>query len=174
MPHTTIRFTVRRKGGVLAGQTIEHEVPKFDWQSFKNLPNAEEFVKKAYFAAAQKLVREIHEGKNGTGEHHLQSMEALIARSLKFARVEIEEWCENRDWGNAGFVDEAERKIAFLKENLPLLSSNDAAFPEHLRKRAAEIVASIANIQTDPIANFLWVKLIQKPKKDEFFDLLGL
>jgi hypothetical protein len=71
MPLTSIRFTVRNKGGKLGGQTLQHDVAEFNWQQFKNTSNAEAFVKKAYIAAAQKLVRDIHEGKNQTEVHHL-------------------------------------------------------------------------------------------------------
>ena len=64
MPDKMIRFRIRNRGGDFAGQTIEHKVPDFDWGLFKNTPNAEAFVKKAYFAAAQKLVRDLKEEKN--------------------------------------------------------------------------------------------------------------
>ena len=83
MSLTPIRFTVRKKGGVLSGKPIEHQVAEFDWGMFKNTPNAETFVRKAYYAAAQKLVRELYEGKSQTEEHHLKSMESLIARGCK-------------------------------------------------------------------------------------------
>jgi hypothetical protein len=168
MAMTSIRFTVRRKGGALGGQTLEHPVPEFEWHTFKNLPNSETFVKKAYLAAVQKLVREIHEAKNGTEEHHLQSMESLIARSIKFTREEIEDWCESRDWSNAKFSSDPAKAIAFLKENLPLVSANEEAFPQKHRSRAAELVASMADLKADPVADYLWVKLTQEPKQYDF------
>ena len=101
-------------------------------------------------------------------------MEALVARSIKFTREEIGEWCDSRDWEKAGFTEEAEKKVAFLKEKLPNLSSNEEGFPEKSRTRAAEIVASIADKDSDPVADFLWVKLTQEPKKDDFYEFLGL
>ena len=52
MALTTIRFTVRKKGGALAGQTLEQKIAEFDWEGFKNTPNAEAFAKKAYYVAA--------------------------------------------------------------------------------------------------------------------------
>lgn len=172
MTLTTIRFTVRKKGGKLSGQTLEHQVAEFDWQTFKNTPNAEVFVKKAYYAAAQKLVREIHEGNMQTGGHHLQSMESLIARSLKFTRDEIAEWCDSRDWGCAKFKVEPEKGIAVLKELLPGLSSSEFRFPKEIRSRAAEIVAEVADIKADPVANYLFVKLTQDQKEDSLADRL--
>jgi hypothetical protein len=172
MPFTPIRFTVRRKGGALGGQTLEHQVAEFDWPAFKNTPNAEAFVKKAYFAAAQKLIRELHEGKSQTEEHHLQTMESLVARSLKFTREEIEEWCESRDWSTAKFTVEPSKAVRLLKEHLPNLSSSEATFPEHLRQRAAEVVAEVADSKSDPVADYLFVKLSQEQKKDTSFDLL--
>ncbi len=167
MSLTPIRFTVRKKGGALSGQPIEHQVAEFDWGVFKNTPNAEGFVRKAYYAAAQKLVRELYERKNQTEEHHLQSMESLIARSLKFTREEIEEWCECRDWTRAKFKTDAEKAICRLKEHLPGLSSSEYAFPNNLRTRAAEIVAEVADSKSDPVADYLFVKLSQEQKYND-------
>ncbi|WP_292936335.1 hypothetical protein [Noviherbaspirillum sp.] len=172
MTTTNIRFTVRRKGGRLGGQTLEHAVPEFDWTTFKNLPNADAFVKKAYFSAAQKIVRELHEGKNGTELHHLQSVENLMARSLKFTREEIEDWCESREWAKAAFQVESDKAINFLKQNLPLLSTNESAFPGKLRARAAEIVAEVADVKADPVADYLFVKLTQEQTKDDLLLIL--
>ncbi|TRZ64969.1 MAG: hypothetical protein D4S02_09945 [Rhodocyclaceae bacterium] len=173
MSLTPIRFTVRKKGGALSGQPIEHLVAEFDWVMFKNTPNAEGFVRKAYYAAAQKLVRELHERKNQTEEHHLQSMENLIARSLKFTREEIEEWCECRDWSRAKFKDDVDAKKAIgrLKEHLPGMSSSEYAFPDKLRIRAAEIVAEVADSKSDPVADYLFVKLSQEQTSDDLIDL---
>lgn len=173
MTMTTIRFTVRRKGGVLSGQTIEHSVPEFEWHTFKNLPNAEAFVKKAYFAAAQKCAREINEGSNGTDTHHLQSMDSLIARSIRFTREEIEDWCESRDWSKIKFGIEPAKAISYLKTNLPQLAVSESVFPQQLRSRAAELVASVADSKADPVADYLWVKLTQESKLDDWVELLG-
>lgn len=172
MSINSIRFTVRKRGGRLGGQTIEQAVAAFDWAAFKNTANAEAFAKKAYYAAAQKLARELAEGKNQTEAHHLQTMESLIARSLKFTKEEINEWCEIRDWDRAKFTTEREKGIRFLKENLPSLSSSEFAFPERLRKRAAEIVAEVADSSADPIADYLFVKLSQEQQKSSILDLL--
>lgn len=162
MTLTSISFTVRNKGGKLAGQTLTHSVAEFDWSAFKNTPNAEAFVKKAYYAAAQKLVRELHEGKNQTEEHHLQTMESMIARSLKFTRDEIVEWLDSRDWSRVKFSGDPEKGIAFLKAHLPGLSSSEFLFPENSRSRAAEIVAEVADSNADPVADSLFSKLTQK------------
>ena len=167
MALSPVRFTVRKKCGSLGGQTLEGQVAEFNWELFKNTPNAAEFVRKAYFAAAQKLIRDIHENKNQTEEHHLQSIESLIARSLKFTKEEIEEWCESRDWARAKFSVEPEKGVRLLKEHLPGLSSSDYSFPEKLRTRAAEIVAEVADSKADPVADFLFVKLSQQKSIDE-------
>jgi hypothetical protein len=175
MDNKQIRFTVRNKGGKLGGQTIEHKVPGFDWVSFRKMPNAEAFVKKAYFAAAHKICREIYEGINGTDEHHLQSVDSLIARSINLTQKEIKDWLDSRDWTHAKFNINKEKAIDFLEKNLPLLANNESAFPEKLRERAAEIVAEIAEIadyEADPIADYLWVKLTQESANDELLSLL--
>lgn len=173
MELTPIRFKVRNKGGALGGQTIEHLVATFDWEAFKNVPNAMAFVRKTYHAAAQKLVRDLHERKNQTEEHHVQSMESLIARSLKFTREEIKEWCECRDWSRVKFKVGVvpDKAIGRLKEHLPGLSSSEYAFPEKLRNGAAEIVAEVADSESDPIADYLFVKLTQEHKSDDYSDV---
>lgn len=171
MPLITVRFTVRKKGGTLGGQTLEGQVEEFDWDVFKNTPNAQEFVKKAYYSSAQKLIRDIYEKKNQTEIHHLQHMESLIARSLKFTKEEIEEWCESRDWSRANFAVDSEKGIRLLKENLPGLSSSEYSFPDKLRTRAAEIVAAVADSKADPVADFLFVKLSQQ-KNEENISLI--
>ena len=168
MKSTLIRFRIRNRGGAFGGQTFEHKVPEFDWALFKNTPNAEAFTRKAYFAAAQKIVRDLIEEKATTEEHHLNSMEALVARSLKFTRQEIQEWCESRDWAKAQFTTDPEKAINTLKSNLPGLSSDEFAFPVKLRTRAAEIVAEVADSKSDPIADYLFVKLAQERPAFDF------
>lgn len=38
----------------------ERKVPDFDWEAFRgNMPNAEAFARKSYFAAMQRFIREI-------------------------------------------------------------------------------------------------------------------
>ena len=163
MSLTSIRFKIRNRGGAFGGQSFEYRVPAFDWNVFKNTPNAEAFVKKAYFAAAQKLVRDLVEEKISTEEHHLESMEALVARSLKFTRQEIQDWCESRDWSVARFNVNPEAAIKTLKTHLPNLSSDEYAFPLKLRTRAAELVAEVADQNADPVADYLFVKLAYVP-----------
>jgi hypothetical protein len=156
-----ISFTIRRRGGEFAGQKYEYRVAAFDWELFKNAPNAEAFAKKAYYAAAQKLVRDMVEEKPSTDEHHLISMENLMARMLKFTKQEIIDWCDSREWSLAKFSIDSEQGIKIMKDNLPKLSSAEFAFPSKQRARAAEIVAEVANKDSDPIANYLFVKLTQ-------------
>lgn len=162
MPLSPIRFRVRRRGGEFGGQMLEYNVATFDWELFKNTPNAEAFVRKAYYAAAHKLVRDLAGEMNSTRQHHVLSMENLIARSLKFTRQEIMDWCESRDWSMANFTIEAEDGVRIMKDNLPKLSSDEFAFPSQLRQRAAEIVAEVSDRETDPVANYLFVKLTQE------------
>ncbi len=162
MPLTPIRFTVRRRGGEFGGQTLEYSVAAFDWELFKNTANAEAFVRKAYYAAAQKLVRDLVEEKTPTAPHHLMSMENLVARSLRFTHQEIAEWCEARDWSNATFTIDFDKAVRFMKDNLPNLASAEFSFPSKLRERAAEVVAEVADRESDPVANFLFIKLTQQ------------
>lgn len=51
------------------------------------------------------------------------------------------------------------------------MSSSEYAFPDHLRIRAAEIVAEIADSKSDPVADYLFVKLSQEQNSDDLIDL---
>ena len=79
---TVVTFRVRDKGGPSGGKTISQSVPEFEFANFIKTPNAEEFVKKAYYAGVKKIMREVEERKNGTTVSDLQSAEAIVARSL--------------------------------------------------------------------------------------------
>ena len=165
MPKILKKFNFRKskENGELSGKEIEHEVPEFDWESFKNIPNARLFVERAYNSALQKLVRDIHLVQNGTREAHIQSLESVIARSVKVTKTEIEEWCEKRDWDDSDIKDK-ERSKQILFNILPKFSSNDYIVSnDSNRKLLAEIVASVSDPKTDPIAEYLWVKLTQDP-----------
>ena len=77
------RFRNTKENGDLAGATQSMDVPSFDWELFKNLPNAELFVRRAYKSLLQKLVRDLKLGyKNGTSAKDFLSLEAVITRSF--------------------------------------------------------------------------------------------
>ena len=94
-------FRKSKENAELAGTIQQHEVPEFNWEEFKNLPNAKLFVERCFNSFSQKLVRDVLLEKNGTAEHHLQSIESVIARSIRFTKQEILDWCMTRDWENA-------------------------------------------------------------------------
>ena len=167
MAMTPIQFTIRRRGGEFAGHTYKYRVAAFDWDLFKKTANAEAFAKKAYYAAAQKLVRDMVEGKPTTDEHHLISIENLIARTLKFTKQEVIDWCNSREWSSAKFDIESEKGVKIMTDNLPNLISEEFSFPSKHRDRAAQIVAEVADKDSDPIANYLFVKLTQPEPEDE-------
>jgi len=103
-----VSFIVRDKGGPAGGKHLQGDAPDFEWERFKNTGNAEEFVKKAYFAAVKKIIRDLDQNKAPTVATDLSSMEAVIARSLFFTKEEIGEWIRTRDWSKAtGFKDTA-------------------------------------------------------------------
>ena len=79
---------------------VERDVPDFDWEAFRgNMLNAEAFARKSYFAAVQRIIREIDEGKNQTSEAHLASMEAVLGRSLFYTQQEIGRWFDRQPPG---------------------------------------------------------------------------
>lgn len=160
---TMVRFVV--KGGKLKGQTLEREMPDFDFQEFINVPNADIFVRKAYFSYVKQLMRESEEDINGTQNEHLQSLESIIARSMVIPKNDMDDWLNSRDWGKAGFKD-PEKAISQVQELCHALrmrrDSKLAEYPEELRNRLADKLAGIADVPQDSIADFLFSKLTQQ------------
>lgn len=88
MTSETLRHRVTDKGGKLGGQEIEYNIPMFDIDAFMRTPNAGEFVKKAYHAAALKIAREIKGRKSGSVSADLESFEMIIARSVHYTKAD--------------------------------------------------------------------------------------
>ena len=155
----TVTFRVRDKGGPSGGKTLSHGMPAFALDDFLRAPNAEEFIKKAYFAAAKKLVRDIEERKNGTVASDLDSHEAVIARSLSFTKDDIKDWVRTRDWSRAQGVKNIEGLIPQIEKLLPDLANRRNHFtPEVAAKLADKVVAAVADYE-DPVAEFLFTTL---------------
>jgi len=167
----SVSFLVRDKGGASAGSTISVDAPEFNWEDFKNTPNAEEFAKKAYFAAVKKIAREINERKNGTTKSDLSSVEAVIARSLSFTQDEIRKWFETRDWTKANQVRDIATVLPKIEKSLLILASRQNPFSaEASEKIAYKIIASVADDQ-DPIADFLFTILTTSRSDEELLSL---
>lgn len=164
-------FRKTKENGGIGGTTQSCLVPEFDWNEFKNLPNAELFARRAYNSVVQKLVRDILLSKNGTTEQHLQSIESVLARTFTFTRKEIEEWCISRDWESTTLRN-PEKAIQILTEKLPDFATDDNAITDEAsRNRIAEIIADVADRKSDDIAEYLWVKLTQKTYQTELLSL---
>ena len=156
------RFRNTKENGDLAGATQSMDVPSFDWELFKNLPNAELFVRRAYKSLLQKLVRDLKLGyKNGTSAKELLSLEAVITRSFHFKKTDIARWCEERDW-NSLDLKSPETIVPTLKKLLPKYAyRDDVITDEEQRRKVAQLVAGISDRKKDDIAEYLWVKLTQ-------------
>ena len=155
----SIAFRVRDKGGLSGGKTLSRDIPAFDLEKFMATPNAGEFVKKAYFAAVKKLIREIKELKNGSVASNLESFETIVARSLVFTKDEIVEWIETRDWTRATQVKDMEKLLPDIKKYLPTLATRNHPFTQEKAKALADkVIAAVAD-NPDPIADFLFTTL---------------
>ena len=154
-----ISFRVKDKGGPSGGKLLSRLVPAFDWESFKNTPNAEAFVKKAYFAAVRDIIREVEEQRNVSVESDLHTAETVIARALSFTREEIKDWIKTRDWSKASQVQNVAEYLPFIEKNLPDLASHRNNFNEKdSAKLADKIIAAVAD-DPDPIADFMFTIL---------------
>lgn len=158
-----VRFVV--KGGKLKGQTLEREVPDFDFKEFINVPNVENFVRKAYFSYMRQLMRESQEGINGTQDEHLQSLESIIARSMVISKQDMDDWLESRDWDKADFIDSGKAipQVKELCHNFRM--GHDyvlTQYSEELKNRLANKLAGIADAPQDSIADFIFSKLTQE------------
>lgn len=167
-----VSFRVRDKGGPSGGKLLSREAPAFDWESFKNTPNAEEFVKKIYFAAVKKIIREIEEHRNGSVESDLGSTETVIARALSFTQDEIKDWIKTRDWSKASQVRDIAKVLPQIEKDLPELASRRNPFSAEVSAKIADkIIAAVADVP-DPIAEFLFTTLTTQRSSDE--ELLSL
>ncbi len=161
-----VSFRVKDKGGPSGGKSLSQEAPAFDWESFKHTPNAEEFVRKAYFAAVKKIIREIEDQKNGSVPSNLESTETVIARALSFTRAEIKEWIKTRDWSKASQVPDINKFLPEIEKYLPELASRRNRFSlEVSAKIADKIIAAVAD-SPDPIAEFLFTTLTTQRTTD--------
>lgn len=168
-----VTFRIRDKGGPSGGKTVSHDVPDFDLEGFMRTPNAEEFVKKAYFAVIKKIIREIEEKKNGSVTADLASTEAVIARSLSFTKEEISEWIKTRDWTRADQVKDTSKLLPVIKERLPDLAARKNPFSAEVSAKLADkVIAAVADAQ-DAIADFLFTALTtpRNPEEDDLFSL---
>lgn len=155
----TISFRVKDKGGPSAGHTLSMSAPTFDWEGFKRTPNAEAFVKKAYFAAVKKIMREVEESKNGTLESDLDSFEAIIARALSFTKDDIRDWIKTRDWSKANQVPDISKVLPEIEKHLPDLATRQNPFSAEVSAKIADkIIAPVAD-NPDPVADFLFTML---------------
>lgn len=155
----TISFRIRDKGGPSGGKTVSHDAPSFQLEQFMASPNAAEFVKKAYFAAVKKIIREIEERKNGSASSDLNAFESVIARSLTFTKDEISDWIKTREWQRANQVKDLERLLPEIEKYLPTLTSRKHPFSDEVaNKLAYKVIAAVAD-NPDPIADYMFTVL---------------
>ncbi|MBF0128362.1 MAG: hypothetical protein HQL33_00045 [Alphaproteobacteria bacterium] len=107
----------KRKNSLSGGKILEKDVPEFNWDEFKKLPNAETFAKKQYYASVRKIMREIEEKKSKTDERDLSSMEYVIARSITYTKEELEKWFGDIDWQKSS-IKNIGRNVEIIKEIL--------------------------------------------------------
>jgi hypothetical protein len=153
---TTVSFTVKDKKGKSAGKVLAADVPEFDWESFKNTPNANEFVKRAYYAEVKKIIREIRETRNGTVETDLESFEAIITRSLSFTKQDIRDWMSTRDWNKAAEAKDIRKVVDYITPLLPEVALRKNPFPnEDALKLADKVISAVCDSPIDPVADFI-------------------
>lgn len=163
-------FVFRNTGSSLDGKRVIKEVPVFDWEIFKKLPNAERYVKNFFDGDLQKLVREIEEvGKNATTDLDIACMENVIVRSMRPTKDEFENWYSTRDWARCEFKD-PKKGPAILKDKLSSLIKPGRVLRDKTEVRgryAYEFVAKVADKPQDSIADFFFSKLSQDYSLDE-------
>lgn len=169
----TITFRIRDKGGPSGGKTVSRDAPDFDLARFMATPNADEFVKKAYFATVKKIIREIEERKNGSVASDLTSIESVVARSLAFTKEEIVEWVKTRDWQRANQVKDMEKLLPEIEKHLPSLATRRHPFSEEIAgKLADKVIAAVAD-NPDAVADFLFT-ILTTPRDSEIEGLYAL
>ncbi len=153
-------------------KNIERDVPDFDWEGFRgNMPNAKAFARKSYFSAVQRIVREIEEGKNQTGEAHLASMEAVLGRSLFYTKEEVSKWFDSKNWSRCEFKTDMPSVMTQLKKAiLHLASEKESPFSGKDREKLEKWIIEVVDYH-DEIATYLLYKLEVQPKPVQLADL---
>lgn len=152
-----ITFRIKDKGGTAGGKTISYSVPEFNWEEFKHTPNAQAFVKKAYYASVKKIMREVEQKTNGSTISDLQSLEAVVTRSLAFTKAEIKEWLDLRDWSQAKEIKNVEKSKASMAKHLPQLAARINPFNEKTAEHVANaFIADVADKPVDSVADYLF------------------
>lgn len=158
------RVRQRRNGSRLAGKTISIEIPSFEWDVFKNTPNAQEFVRRAYMAEAKKQARIAAEKGGELTCPVICSMEEFLLAALRFTKSDIQEWLATRDWESPDY-NIPERSRALLKKVLPMvvtehgLDALHRQWSKEKRDKAYQYVADLADKPDDPVADFIGSKL---------------
>lgn len=154
----TILMTFPRKKGA---PPLEERVPEFDWDAFKKLPLAREYVRKKYEETLRKLVVEIDSCKNGTSRNHLKSIAAVLAREHVAKREEIADWLDARDWsildGQHPHPKTAEKTIRSYAMGIQA-NSDTSYLPLDQRRKMADLVALLADKSEDVMADWLFEK----------------
>ena len=140
-------------------QTISGEAPEFVLQEFMSAPNAKEFIRKAYISSIRKIVTDIDEGRSGTVTSDLESMEAVIARSLKFTREDITDWINSRDWTQVKNVANIGLVTANMKKLLPELATRRNPFSAQDSERVVLIVMAAVMDKDDPVGEYILTTL---------------
>ena len=169
-----LKFVVRnRNGSKSGGQEVSGEIESFDWEKFKNLPNAAAFVKTAYEREARQLMRQLHENNPNVSPHHIESMENVICKILPITKKQIETWFDERNWDLIESFKGNTAKKQKLKEYLTGLAHGDVLARDFdAAKRLALHILDVCNKNTDVTGYYLWVKLTTKPT--EYGDLTSL
>ena len=165
-------FRVKDKGGAMGGKEITFRAPEFLLDEFIRTPNAGEFIKKAYDAAAKRIAREVEERKSGSVNADLTSYEMIVARSLKFTKADITQWLQNRDWNRIASFKDPESLRRSMENWLPNLAMRvNHLGPQPSRTVAVKVVATLAD-KPDPVAEYLFVILtVERPSDSELLEL---
>lgn len=157
----------------VGGRDVERNVPDFDWDAFRgNMPNAEAFARKSYFAAVQRFIREIDEGKNQTSEAHLASMEAVLGRSLFYNQQEVDKWFDRQDWRRCNFKTDLTLALPLLREAIhKLAAAKESPYSGKDREMLAKCIIAVLDNSHDEIAVYLFSKLDVQPEPVHLADL---
>ena len=164
-------YTTRSTNGQ-PRKVITQLVPEFNWEQFKLLPNAKEFVAKHVDKKITQLMREIDENINGTSKDHLTSMEAVVARSLTYTSLEIGNWWDGRDLAKTDIDSIKSSRIRKMLVEFGVGKSGANAenlFDVNIREKLASRVTEVAE-KEDSLAGWLFTKLTGNRSEDS---LLG-
>lgn len=154
-----------RKNSSLGKTEITYEIEEFNWEKFKNLFNAADFVEKFYESEARELARRFHANESNTHPHHFETMENVIFKTIAITEKQIKAWFDGHDWDVIDELKGNEKLKQSVKEKLIELAHGDITPNIKISRyeKVGDFIMKVCKVETDKVGSYLLGKLATKP-----------